>query len=1028
MKKIIDYFVDNSVIVNLLTILILIIGTMSLFALNKETFPNVDFNFITVRTTYQGAAAEDVEKLVSMEIERELKEVDGIDELNSMSAEGTSIITLKIDPEVDTNKVLQDVRNALGDIAQYVPSEVDTPVITQSNPMQRGLIHFAILGDDEYTMRENAKYVRDVFERLPGIADVELNGYRDEVFDIQVDLEKMRAYDLTLSQVLNAIKDRQVNITAGNLKYPDREKLIRTLKENETVASLEEIVVLANDAGNTVLVKDVAQVARVLKDKTREDRADGDFAIFLIVTAKASADVLDTTKSLKDKIKQLSKDRGFRYKVFADMSYYVERRLKVLTSNGLQGIALVVVCLVLFMNLRVSLITALGAPFAFLVSFSLMDSMDITVNLISMFGLILVLGMLVDDSIIVAEQFYQYLEKGMKPKEAAKKAALDTLAPVTSTVLTTMVAFASLFFMGGIMGKFMWSVPAVVIICLFASWVECFIILPGHLADFAAKVKKAEKTRWYKPIQNAYGRFLEKALHRSGLTIFSFILIFLSSIFLAKSDYMNFELFPADDVTYSYLNIKGPVGTPIAITKELVHEMELATQAELGENEVVGVRSISGYQWSKGGTPRIGTHYGSIFIELTMPFARERSTDEILGVLSKKMKDIIDKSGVQFVFTLEKLTSGPPMGKPVNIEISGDDLEELQAVAKEIKTHLDKDAEIISAEIDFEPGKKQIIVDIDEKEARRLGVSNTQIGIELRNAFEGLEATTIKDGDEDIDVIVRLDENSRMTEETLQKIKVQNSFGRLIPLTKMATFFERQGAFMIRRFERRRTIAISAEVNRLKTTSAEMNKKIKPYLDKMIKKYPNLFYQLTGENKDTQDSLASFKKAFIGSFFVIFMLLVVQFGSLAQPFIIMTAIPFGIVGVVLSFFVFDLSLSFMGLMGILGLIGVVINDSIVLVTFINRTLDEKGYHISSLVEASVSRFRPVILTTVTTVAGLLPVAHLPDGDPFLKPMAVSFAYGLLFSTSITLLFVPACFMAYIKVMAKFNKLPEIDEA
>lgn len=1008
MKKIIDYFVENSVLVNLITVLIIVMGTFSLFSLNKETFPNVDFGFVTVRTVYTGAAAEDVEKLVTIEVERELKEVDGIDEINAMSAEGASIVSLKIDPDFDTDDVLVEVRNALGDIAQKIPSDAESPVITKADNQDRSLIEYGIFGADERKLRADAKFVRDELERFPEISGVELSGYRDEIFDIQVKTQMLEKYDVSLSQIVEAIRDRQTNITAGNIKLADREKLVRTLVENETVAQLEDVVVISNDIGNTVKVKDLAQVRRVFKDKSEEHRSDGRFAIFVGVKAKSSADVLNTTDKVKKKMEELAKVRNFQSKIFSDFSFYVERRLGVLSENGIQGIILVIICLVFFMNLRVSLITAMGAPLAFLVSFILMDYFGISINLISMFGLILVLGMLVDDSIIVAEQFYQYVEKGLTPKEAAKKAAYVTVAPITSTVLTTMIAFGSLFYMGGIMGKFLWAVPAVVIICLIASWFECFIILPGHLADWASNVKNLEKTRWYKPLQDFYVKSLEVALTWSKSTVSIFVILFVLAGVVASK--MRFELFPADDVTFSYLNIKGKVGTPFEKTNEVLSNMEKMISQELKEEEIKGFRTITGFQWSKGATPRIGTHYGTIFIELTMQDFRERKTDEILKILSEKAKQYTDG----FEFSLEKIKNGPPSGKPVNIEISADSLDDLLKASGEIKEKLLAQEGMISAEVDYEVGKRQIIVNINESEARRLGVSNHAIARELRAAFEGLVATTIKKSDEDVDVYVRLDEQERATEDTLKTIKVTNSMGQRIPLTKVAKFEERDGAFIIRRFNRKRTFAISGTVDRLKSTSVEMNKKMKPIVEEIIKKYPMMSYQLTGENKDTADSLESFKKALVGSMFLIFIILVLQFSSLAQPIIVMTAIPFGFIGVVGAFLIFGLPIGFMALMGMLGLVGVVINDSIVLVTFINTYLEENGLSLNSIVKAAESRFRPVLLTTVTTVVGLLPVAHMPGGDPFLKPMATSFAYGLLFSTTITLIFVPCCYYIYMK--------------
>ncbi|MBD66664.1 MAG: hypothetical protein CME62_15760 [Halobacteriovoraceae bacterium] len=1016
MKKLIDYFVDHPMIVNLITLLIVVMGLLSMISLNKEVFPNVDFNFITVRAVYLGAAAEDVEKLVTIEIERELKEVDGIDEINAMSSEGASIVSLKVDPDYDTDDVLIDVRNALNDLESKVPDDVESPVISKVDNQNRALIKVAILGDDDWQIREDAKYVQDELELLPFIASVEIEGYREQAFDVQVDYKKLERYDLTLTQVLNAIRDRQTNITAGNVELKDREKLIRTLVENETVKDLEQVVITSNDVGNAIRVADVAQVTRILKDKTRDERANGKKALILDVQVKSSSDVLKSAEVIKNEIEEISKRKNIDYYNFADLSYYVERRLGVLTQNGVQGIILVLLCLTFFLNFRVSFITALGAPFAFLVAFALMDSFGITINLISMFALILVLGMLVDDAIIVAEQYYQYIEEGMDNHQAAKKAAYDTLTPVSSTVITTMVAFASLFFMEGIMGKFLWAIPAVVIICLLASWLECFIILPSHLADWGKNKAKVERTRWYLPLMNFYEKTIRFSLKHSLSTLLIFISLFGLSIYTATQ--MRFELFPSDDITYAYLNIKGPVGAPFEETNEILMGLEEIIEGSIAKEELVGYRTITGFQWAKGATPRIGDHYGTIFVELTMQDFRDRSTDEILKTVSEKIKG---KTG-RYEFSLEKIKNGPPSGKPVNIEISADSLDDLISASESIKNLLDKNEKIISSEIDYEKGKQQIIVKIDEQEARRLGVSNAQIAMELRNAFEGLVATTIKKSEEDVDVLVRLQKSQRASEDILQDIKVMNASGRRIPLHRMASFVEREGAFIIRRFDRRRTFAISAEVDLLKSTSVAVNKEVEPEVKKIVSQYPGMIYRLSGENKDTQDSLASFKKALVGSAFIIFIILVVQFSSMIQPLIIMTAIPFGLIGVVFSFLVFGLSIGFMALMGMLGLVGVVINDSIVLVSFVNRYIEEHGLKIDSLVKACVSRFRPVILTTFTTVAGLLPVAHMPGGDPFLKPMATSFAYGLLFSSTITLVFVPVCYFVYLKGMQRLGKI------
>ncbi len=1015
MKKALEYFVNNSAVVNLITLLVVVMGALSLYSLNKETFPNVDFNFIVVQTGYPGAAAEDVEKLVTLDIERELKEVDGIEELNAMSAEGASIISIKVDPDYSVDKVLMDTKDAVDKVSDF-PDDVEDPVTTKIDNRHRGMMNVAIFGDDEWELRKNAKAMRDVLEREDRIAKATLTGYRDEIFYVEADLNALKKYEMTLAEVSEAIADRHVNVSAGNLKDPEREKLVRTLVEKETVGSIENIVIRSTDLGENLKVKDVAKVSRTLKDKEREDRGDGKLAIFLDISAKESSDVLETADIIKKRLKSESKRLGFKYKIYDDFSFYVERRLGVLSQNGVQGIILVVICLMLFLNAKVSIITALGAPFAFFFAFTLMDSFDITINLISMFGLIMVLGMLVDDSIIVAEQYYQKIEAGAAPKKAAVDAAWETLGPVTATIITTMVAFGSLFFMEGIMGKFLWPIPAVVIIALGASWLECFFILPGHLADFAGHEKSPERSRWYTPLLHAYEKTLSLSLKYAKTTLLVFVVLFIGSVLTATT--MRFELFPSDDLTKAFINIKGPVGSPFKKTKKELLKIEKILFEEVLDGELKGVQTITGFQNFKGGRSKRGSHYGSLAVEFTMQHERDRGINEILAGVAEKAKAVIDPD---YQVSLERQSAGPPTGKPINIELYGDDLKGLLRLAEEIQEEIKDIKGVLTTEIDFEKGKKQIIVDVNEEEARRLGVSNSQVALELRRSLEGIKVATIKKSDEDVDIVLRLLEEQRASEEAIKNIEVRNKQGRPIKIKQLANFQEVAGAYIIRRKDRKRVISIEGDVDLTESTSVEVNEKLRPYLEAKVKDVPGVSFELSGENKDTQESLESFKKALVASMIIIFLIIFVQFKSFALPLIIMSAIPFGLIGVIGSFKVFGLSIGFMALMGMLGLVGVVINDSIVLTTFIDRTLKNEGWSVSSVIKASLSRFRPVILTTFTTVAGLLPVAHMPGGDPFLKPMAMSFAYGLLFSSAITLLFIPAFYKVFLDGLARFNR-------
>ena len=1022
MKVMIQWFLDRSLLVNLISIMIVVVGAVSVYFLQKETFPNVDFDVVLIRANYPGSSSEDVEKLVTLPIERSLKEVDGIEELNAMSAEGASIIYMTIDPAYHVDDVLADSKDAIERINDF-PEEVDPPLVMKLANKNRPVIRIALMSEDEAKLRVFAKDVRDDLEEIKGIARVDLDGYRNEIIDVALDPKKLEQYELTVGEVTSSIKNRNLNLSAGTLKTATGDVMVRTKSEFKDGRDVADVIVRSNLNGQSVKVKDVGVVQTTLLDNDRLQRALGKPAIYAVVKIQSTADILSTVEKVKKYIEKKFEGKeeldGIGYVYADDMSFFVKRRLSVLTRNGVQGIILVFLCLLLFMNARVSFITSLGAPIAFMVAFSLMDSMGVTLNLISMFGLILVLGMLVDDSIIVSEHFYQYVEKGMDTKKAAFRAAVETVKPVTATVLTTMVAFGSLFFMGGIMGKFLWPVPAVVIICLTASWLECFFILPSHLADFVKSSKNGVERTWYRPLLNKYQQLITISLKHNFLVIIVFVVLFFTSLIIAKN--MRFELFPSEDTTAMFVDVKGKVGTPFEVTNLAMKKLEDVIDKELKEDELELARTLVGSQVRQQGN-RTGSHYGGIILYLTMADLRERGNSRLIADLIPKLKNAVMKEG--FEVSLRAASNGPPKGKAVNIELHGEELDEIKKYSKIVEADLAKISGVETTEIDYEEGKKQLVIMVDDAEARRLGLTASQIAFELRRAYEGDAVTEIRKSDEDIDIRVRLNKETRSQVNQLDQIFVVNNSGRRIRLSQVASIMEEPGAFIIRRMNRKRTISVSAELDRDTTTSVEVNRIMKQKMESILAG-SGVKFTLSGENKDTKDSVQRLAKAGMIAMFCIFIILVAMFSSMIESAIIMSAIPFGLIGVVFTFLLFGKPFGFMALMGIIGLVGVVVNDSIVLVTFINQRLKtDKMDALSAIIDGALSRFRPVVLTTFTTVAGLLPIAHAPGGDPFLKPMALSFAYGLIFSTSITLIFIPASYLSYVKFMnwwTKFRK-------
>lgn len=1008
MNALIKFFIDRSLIVNLFTVFILIVGSYFLVTLQKEMFEPVDFDVILVNTSYPGTSAEDVEKLVTVSLEREIRNVEGIKKINALSAEGSSIIYVEVEPDAELDDVYEDVKNAV-DSVEDLPDDAKLPKVTSLNNRAQPIIQVALTGVEYNRLRVVSKRLRDELELSPGVAKADFGGYEIDEIRIEVDPDKINEYEITLSEVSNAISETNLNLSAGKITPDSGDISIRTLSEFANLEDIRQVVIRSNATGQRVLVRDVAKVVRGPNKEAMLMRSDGKEAIFLRVKAKENADILHTTDGVKEVVEnffKLEEYQGVKYSFSDDLSFYVRLRLNVLKDNGLLGMGLVLICLMFFLNPTTSIITSLGAPLAFMVSFISMEMMGISLNLISMFALILVLGMLVDDSIIVAEHFYQKLEKGMDPKKAAYQAAIETIKPVSFTIITTILAFGALFFMGGIMGKFLWPVPAVVIICLIASWLECFFILPSHLADFC-RIKEGKQAKpWYDRVKVVYRASLKQFLKIPWLVILGFGAIFIGTIFMASK--MRFELFPGDDVRIVFVQVKGPVGTSIDKTAEKLTKLDEIVLKELKTNEKESVRTTVGMIVGEHGNKR-GSHYGSMILYLTDPQMRERTTDQIVTSLKDKMSPVLGA----YNLVIRKVQGGPPSGKPIEVDLKSNNLEELKIASKQIKALIQKQKGVTSTEIDFEEGKKQIVIEVNKAEAKRLGLSTRQIALEFRRAFAGDPVTEIREADEDVEIKVLLDDEARATKKSLEKLFVLNAEGHRISLSRVVNFKNQPGAFIIRRKDGKRIISVSGSIDKNLTSPLKLVRDTKDEAEKIVSQFSGMSLAFGGENERTKESLTSLFVSFGIAIFTIYIVLVLMFNSLAQPVVIMSAIPLGLIGVVLAFNVFGKDLGFMALMGVVGLVGVVVNDSIVLVNFINQTCQEIDDLKTAVLEASVSRLRPVLLTTFTTVAGLLPVAHAKGGDVFIKPMALSFAWGLLFATVVTLIFIPC--MSYLQI-------------
>jgi len=1013
--------------VNLLTVMVVLAGIMSLNRLNLDTFPNVSLDIVTVTTRYQGATPKEIEKLITIPIEKELKEVEDVKEITSVSIESVSMIVLEIEPDAsDKDGVVTDIQRAV-DKAQDLPADLENdPWVEEVESKNRPVVEVSISGDlPEAELIDNARRMETLLLDMPEIAKVRRSGWRDEEIWVEVDPEKVDSYHLSLAEIISALRKRNISTPGGTVIDGSQEFLVRTNGEFYEIDEIEDVVLRANELGHWVQVKDVARVSEDFKPFTTIHRTDGQRAINLIAVKKERADVIETVNGIRDLVSSFREtaSEGLSVSLVNDSSYYVKRRLNVLVNNGWIGILLVVTCLFLFLSPRTAIATAVGIPIAFLVTFTVMYFAGLTINLVTMFGLIMVLGMVVDDAIIMAENVHRLIDDGVPPLRAAVEGASAIWKPVVTSVLTTMAAFAPLMFMGGILGKFVMYIPLVVIIALFASLIQAFLVLPSHLVTIESLprfkvgigINLSGFNAWFKRLTESYVGLLERLIDHHWKVIGAFLIFLIISGAVGVLAIPT-VIFPQRGIEAFYVRAKAPIGTPVEETERLLLPLEEII-ATLPESEMDNFITQVGIQQNDNMDPTSSraSHLAQILVILKPTSEREFSSNELMADLREKSKGIGGLTEILF----ENMRSGPPVGKAVDIRVRGDDLEEMDGIADEIKEYLATIPGVSDIRDNYEEGKGEIKVEVDENRASQASLSIRDVALAIRSAFEGTIATTIKESDEEVDVRVRFPDEWRYREGALEKVLIPNGRGDLVPVTEVATFKKSPGLNAITHYDRKRAVTINAVVDEKDATSMSVTRSVMKKFADISKKYPGVSIIYAGEWEKTHESFDDLKMAMVIALLVIFMILAFEFQSLLQPMIVLFAVPYGFVGIIWAFLIHVEPMSFLAMMGAVGLAGVVVNNSIVFVDFINKSKDKELR--SSILAAASLRFRPITLTTTTTVLGLLPVAYgIMGSDPFLKPMALAIGWGLAFATICTLLITPCLYAVVYDLHAKVS--------
>ena len=1029
MKKLIEFSIGNPVIVNLLVLLILISGAVSYVRLKRELFPDFSRRVVRIDTRYAGASPEEMEELITARIEDQVRNVDGVNEMLSTSREGQSEIRLQMQSDTEMSRALGDVRAAL-DRVVGLPEEAEEPRVSEV-VSTIPVITVSLSGDIlERELREIAKDVRDQLRRVDGVATVSIFGIRESRILIEIDPERLDQYRLSLDEIRAAVNNQNRNVPGGALKTARGEVLVRTLGVAGGVADVERMILRSTDTGHALTVGDVAAVRESFEDPTFLARFDGKPSINLVVVKERSGDTISVAERVRDSVAEIRKTLPGTVAVgiFNDFSVFIRNRLSTLGESGAIGLAIVLATLCVFVRGRIALLTSLGIPFAVLGCLVLMSVFGLSLNMISAFGLILVLGLLVDDAVIVTENVYRYVEQGMPPKEAALQGTYEVAWPVVTTVLTTVAAFVPFLLLPGTIGFFLRPLPFVVTFALLLSLLEVLFILPSHLSDvitpaYANKLRRGERrwlTRlrsrerltglrrlhvrgqrlWLTSLRHVYEKVLGVAVRWRYVAV---TVIVAASVLLAVAAQYRvpFVLFREFESSQFFVNFETSANAKLEDTEAVAVQAEEIVLG-LPSGELKSMATTVGIAFLDVNRVVRGSNVGQLTLELHDD--RSRTAAAVIDDLRGKMERIPGITKLQFL----GLQAGPG-GPAIEARVIGEDLASLRRLTEEVKGFLATLPGVRDIRDDLVAGKEEIRIRL-KPEGRTLGLDLRGIARQVQQGFQGVEASSIQRGDEDVPIVVRFPRDQRSHVDTVSRLKLALPSGERVFLRDVADIRTGISASQINRDDRKRTLSVFAEVETGKTTVVEATDALKRQFADAGRRYPGQRVVVKGERQEMEESLASLPQISLITMFVIYFVLGSLFKSFIQPFIVMAAIPFGLGGVVIGHLVMGENLSFMSLLGFIALAGVVVNDSLILVDFINRSRRSGTSAYDSIIQSGVVRLRPVMLTTVTTVGGLVPLAFFATGQArFLSPMAISVVWGLSFATVLTLILTPCLY-------------------
>jgi len=1041
MNMFLGAFARNTVFANILLILIFFAGGLATWQMVRESFPEFSIDMIVINVAYPGADPEEVEEGISAKIEDAVDSVEGIKQYTTRSSEGFASVTIEVKEGFDTSRVLDKVKSQVNAISTF-PVDAENPVISEIVHKDIVMLISLTGAVDERQMKEWGERIKEEVKQLPGISQVEAYGTRSYEINVELSEERLRQYGLSFDDVAAVIRKSSMNLAGGTIRTEGEDIRIRTIGRKYTGKELADIVVLARKSGELVTLNKLATIRDGFTEDPVRARINDQPAMFIQVSKTSEEDSLKIADALTDYLEQKKQTipPNVNIGVFYDNTNYLRARINLLTKNGMIGLCLVYFMLWLFLDLRLSFWAGMGIPISISGAMFLLWSMGATINMLSLFGLIMVLGIVVDDAIVVGEAIYVQRKHGVPPLQAAIAGVREVSLPVIAAVTTTIVAFLPLAFVGGTMGKFIKILPMVVISCLVISLIECLILLPAHLnslpdlnrpprwgglAGMMSRLRIGVGEGLERFVKKRYIPFLSLVLNWRYVSLSAAVGILIISLGLVAGGLVKFQVFPKLDGFVITSTVEFPAGTPADVTERALIEISSAieriadrTETSSGAPLIQQKLELLGWSLASGSRGASGPHLGSVQVLLLESENRGIHSNKLMIDWEKEVGQIPGVVSLLF----EGMQAGPS-GAEIEVWLSGWDMDRLISASEDLQEKLSDFQGVYQIRSDHSPGKNELRLRL-KQEARTLGLTVEDLARQVNAAFYGREAFRVQRGKDDVRVKVRYAENERTSISDFKNMNIQTVDGNEIPLRSVADISFAPGYSTITRTDGLRRVVVTAEVDANRANAQEifddLEKKTFPVLKET---YDDLYLSMKGSKKNTRESLSSLIVGFPIAILGIFVIVATIFRSYIQPFIILFTIPFGIIGAIVGHLLLGYNLSMMSVFGMVALSGVVINSSIVLIERVNTNLEQGLNLFESVVQAGSRRFRAIFLTTISTIGGLAPLIVETDMQAkFLIPMALSVAAGVAFATILTLILIPSLLIIVNDIKRGFYRL------